>query len=343
MKLDHGLLKKIQRQFNFESKSISEGIKNKTYPSSYNFPIGIQLELTEKCNLYCKHCYNASGGAVKEECLNVDDWKRVTSRIIDAGGVFQCIISGGEPLLLGDDLIDIMSPLHDDGSGFILITNGYLVDSDWINRLKEFRYFWVQVSIDGVCEKVHDDFRGKRGSWEKAKNAALLFSGAGFPLRIAHTVTPYNLKDLTSFIRFAYHLGASSVVCGDVMLSGRANLNQDLLLSRKELSEMYDQIELLQDEYAGRMAILPSSPPSLDLVLKSSKPNGSVIIRPNGDVRLDCTLPFVIGNVLEDDLLTIWNDKGISCWENEDVVKYISDKQNGILTHVNHCDNDFRI
>ena len=39
-------------------KLIAEGC----YPKQFNFPLAIQFEVTSKCNLKCKHCYNRSGG-----------------------------------------------------------------------------------------------------------------------------------------------------------------------------------------------------------------------------------------------------------------------------------------
>lgn len=37
------------------------------------------------------------------------------------------ILSGGEPLHLGNDSFDMMDILHDDGTSFVIITNGFLL------------------------------------------------------------------------------------------------------------------------------------------------------------------------------------------------------------------------
>ena len=41
--------------------------------------------------------------------------------------------------------------------------------------------------------------------------------------------------------------------------------------------------------------------------------NAGGIIRPNGDFRLDCMAPFIIGNVLKTPLKELWQTKGDSC------------------------------
>ena len=101
----------------------SQGI----YPEYFNYPLTLQFELTGQCNLACKHCYNRSGDADRETLMTPDKWCNLARQIVSDGGIFQCIISGGEPLLLGERLFDIMDILHDDGTSFVVITNGYLL------------------------------------------------------------------------------------------------------------------------------------------------------------------------------------------------------------------------
>ena len=74
-------------------------------------------------------------------------------------------------------------------------------------------------------------------------------------------------------------------------------------------------------------------------------PTEAVIIRPDGSVRLDCTVPFVIGNVLEKPFSDIWEEKSSDIWSHEEVVKYIrSVSSTGYNdSFVNHVNDDIRI
>lgn len=312
--------------------------KQGLYPKELSFPIGLQFELTSKCNLNCKHCYNMSSPSNISE-MKTDDWINVVNDVINHGGIFQCILSGGEPLLLGNDIFKIMNPLNNDGTAFILITNGFLVDENFVNKLKKYNYYWIQVSIDNLFEEKHDNFRGKQGSWKKAVNAAILFSNAGLPLRIAHSLTPQSVDDLEEFAEFCYQLGASSLVCGEIFLSGRVAYNMNLLMTDDGYEKMYSKIENIKNKYHGKMDIYCSSSENIDIKFKQKTLNTSMIIRPNGDIRLDCTMPFVIGNVLKNKLSDIWNEKGNTCWKNNSISDYI----NLSLNHINHFDKDFKI
>lgn len=330
----------IKARNEFIHKNINDGL----YPEKFSFPLGIQFELTSQCNLYCKHCYNRSSSD-RLPLLNKQNWEDIVKDIINNGGIFQCILSGGEPLLLGDDLFDIIDPLHNDGTGFILITNGYLVNERFIEKLKKYDFFWVQVSIDHFLPNKHDEFRGKIGSWEKAVNAALLFSSAGFPLRIAHTLTPTSIEYLNDFAELSFQLGASSLVCGQVMLSGRVDNNRDLLCNEYDLDKIYYMINDLRNKYAGKMEIYGSQDEVIANRSHKELPNTSIIIRPDGDVRLDCTMPFTIGNVLNKPFSSIWKEKGSVCWNNPRITEYIDslelDKYN--IKHINHVTPDIKI
>ena len=57
----------------------------------------------------------------------------------------------------------------------------------------------------------------------------------GMPLVIAHTVTPQTLPRLSQMARLAYSLGASTLMIGQVLPSGRANkYSEEILLSIDE-------------------------------------------------------------------------------------------------------------
>ena len=173
------------------------------YPTKFNYPITLQFELTGQCNLKCKHCYNRSGDSDRETLMTPEKWCELSRQIVSDGGIFQCIISGGEPLLLGDKLFDIMDILHDDGTSFVVISNAFLLTKEKVRRFAKYRYFWFQISIDGSTAEIHDSFRGIEGSFKNAVNGALEISDAGIPLVIAHTVTPQNInfvEDMRSYV-----------------------------------------------------------------------------------------------------------------------------------------------
>lgn len=320
---------------------------SKMYPKSFSFPITMQFELTGACNLRCKHCYNRSGDKdrVKYTCMTPQRWKNLARDIVAEGGIFQCIISGGEPLLLGDELFEIMDILHNDGTSFVVITNGMLLTKEKAKRFSKYRYFWFQISIDGSIAELHDEFRGVNGSWENAVKGAMEISDNGIPLVIAHSVTPTTLPYLEDMVEFAYKIGAGSIMVGEILPSGRAVSNTDILLNHEQRNALYEKINELNQKYAGRIKVERSMNISSSMARYTAQPNSGGIIRPNGDFRLDCMAPFTIGNVLEEPIHLIWDKKGKDAWHNPKVIDFInsidSDKQQGSI--INHVSEDVRL
>jgi MoaA/NifB/PqqE/SkfB family radical SAM enzyme len=155
------LKKQLRIELQQQKKSVERHkiiIANGMQPSSFSMPLSLQFELTGGCNLKCRHCYNRSGD-LPPDAMTPERWKELSKEIVDHGGIFECILSGGEPLILGNDLFDIMDILHDDGSVFMLITNAFLMTEDTVQKLKKYRYKWIQVSIDGSTAKMHDGLR----------------------------------------------------------------------------------------------------------------------------------------------------------------------------------------
>lgn len=328
-----------------EKKKMDALIETGLYPSRFEMPLTLQFELTSKCNVFCKHCYNDSGNNVCSDRMTPQRWLDFSKNIVSLGGIFECILSGGEPLLLGDKLFEIMDVLHDDGTCFLLITNGYLLTKEKVTRLSKYRYRWLQVSIDGSESEYHDSFRQKEGSWKNAVNGAFMVSASGIPLTIAHCVTPYNLDKLDDMCDLAYQLGASTILVGEVNLSGRTQKNRDLLLDDTERALMFEKIEYNQNKYLGKMTIQRSASTRNSVMRYLTGPNTGMIIRPNGDLRLDCMVPFVIGNVLDSDFNEIWKLKGQVCWNDIQVQKYINSFNefdiNDMMT--NYVDSDIHI
>ncbi|MBQ8693851.1 MAG: radical SAM protein, partial [Synergistaceae bacterium] len=143
-----------------ETENLKNLIANNLYPEKFLMPLTLQFELTTHCNVHCRHCYNKSGEDNKfQDAMTPENWKNFARYLVERGGIFQCIISGGEPLLLGEDLFEIMDILHDDGTSFLVISNGLLMTPDKAKRFKKYRYKWFQISIDGVNAARHDESR----------------------------------------------------------------------------------------------------------------------------------------------------------------------------------------
>jgi len=309
---------------------VSEKIRNGVFPEAFSSPLGVQFELTYNCNLRCIHCYNYSGnrssdGSKKSGLseLTDEEWLSVVDDVADMN-VFECIISGGEPLLKKGLVFNLMEKLARCNVYFILISNGWLVDEATISNLTKFKFHYIQISIDGATPDVHDAIRGRSGSWKRAIQAAGFVKEAGLPLCIAFTIMNRNFHQLSEIIDMAVYLGADRIIADRFMSTGAAAENsQNLELPSEWRKEYFELIQRKRNEHQHRILILSSVDPSIQLRQNIIGPTKVALIRPNGDIKLDCISPFVFGNVKRNKLSDVWQRNMSDGWRKKEVIDFV--------------------
>lgn len=301
-------------------------IKEGTTPyDNYETPMSVQLELTSKCNQACIMCYNQSGmdKNTHNEDLSIDQWIKIAQELASIH-IPQIIISGGEPTLLREDLFKIMDIFNEVGTHFIFINNGMLINEGYIKKLAKYHYSWMQFSVDGATEEVHDYIRGAKGAFKKVINSIALARANGIPVGIASAIQRKNIHQVGDLIDLAYHLGAYKHVMGQFLYAGRAVTNgDDIGLNENDIIMIKKITHDKMIEHNNLLSIDRPVDPALSLRIKMCSPNGGLLIRPNGEVRIDCIAPVRIGNVKEQNILNIWNKVGKYAWGHPLVLEYI--------------------
>src|SRR4029077_6782130 len=112
---------------------------------STEHPVLAHLIPIRRCNLACEYCneYDDFSQPVTTEIMfqRVDKLAELGTSVIT--------ISGGEPLL-HPELDEIIRRIRKRGMIAGLITNGYLLVADRIERLNKAGLEWLQISIDNV-------------------------------------------------------------------------------------------------------------------------------------------------------------------------------------------------
>lgn len=140
------------------------------------------LNITDRCNLVCKHCYL---GDTKEKEMKQEIFEKAVSEFENMGGM-KLMISGGEPLL-HSKFWKLMESLLSYELRVVILSNATLIGREEARKLSEY-VDEVQLSIDGI--KAHDLLRGK-GSYEKAIKAISYLQSYDVSVSIATMVHTY--------------------------------------------------------------------------------------------------------------------------------------------------------
>ena len=157
----------------------------------------IQLEVTKRCNFRCVHCFHGIENSPKDIPLEI------IKKIVDQAseiGVFEFDITGGEPLLR-KDIKDILKYIHMNGMRTRLYTNGFLLNEEFIDFLKEIDIHCVRISVDGIDEKVHDEIRQCKSFQRIMKNIDLLIE-KDIDVEIVTVAMKRNYEQMNEIISF---------------------------------------------------------------------------------------------------------------------------------------------
>ncbi len=191
----------------------------------------LQLQLTNRCNLSCKHCY-ANSGALKEHEIAIKDTYRLIDEFVNLGGC-RLFLTGGESLLY-DELDSVISYARNRHLSIYLSTNGLAMTETRAEQLIKLGVKSVNISIDGENAKTHDDFRGKAGAFEKAISALKFFSERNIACGTQTTLFKHNLSQSATIYNKMRELGAQSCFFVRMMPAGRGMRHTELIPSFEE-------------------------------------------------------------------------------------------------------------
>ncbi len=197
----------------------------------------LYIEITSKCNLRCKHCYNESGNSNNE--IDINALFRLFEQVASMG-VDGISISGGEPFMSANFLPIIRELKKYPQFTVNIITNGTLFDEKTINDILQILPNPIfQISLDGIGEQ-HDLIRGK-GTFKKVNDAISLLKSCGCGFYFHALIHRYNYKNIDEFIDYSRNIGVHKIDFAFLKRKGRGKCNyESLALTCSE------QIELMK-------------------------------------------------------------------------------------------------
>ncbi|MDR1405454.1 MAG: radical SAM protein [Candidatus Methanoplasma sp.] len=256
----------------------------------------ISVDVTNRCNLRCKHCFNYSGEQVNSSVEHTEgELISIANQIVEAGAGSTCIC-GGEPLLRKEAVYSVIKTLKRSGMGVSMVSNGTFLDQECSESLKRSGIDVVQISLDGGRES-HNWLRNDEKSYDAAVTAIKTLVNEGIRVSVACTPTIRNLGELDDVVNLLEGLGVSTLRMQPVMRLGRAKGIQEFFPQTMQYAKL--AIELAERGSSGKYKMLFEwgDPIQHLQVLESGINIRSLSINSYGDILISPYVPVSFGNV----------------------------------------------
>ena len=287
-------------------------------------PLYVAWQLTNECNLSCRHCIEESGpGQALGDGLSRDEVLRIADEII-AAEVPYVALSGGEPLL-HPNFFEVLDRFQSAGVGVKIETNAQLLTSETISRLSLCGVRSIQVSLDGVCEEAYAFLR------PGAKLSVVLdgirdLKRAGLAVEANFAPTRRSVGQIAETVDLAYSLKASAFYTGRLMRAGRAVPHWGLIAPNEEqYARFFKTLKAKALQYEGRMRVCwHELGLARELRWRLDHPAALFILLPDGKVKLINALPFICGDLRRQSLAEVWRNYQ-RAWKDPRVVRFIAE------------------
>ncbi|MBX4265670.1 radical SAM protein [Clostridium estertheticum] len=311
------LLAPLVEQYGFEIKKqespILHEIKIKKYHNIY--PTVVSVELTDRCNLRCKHCYG-DFCVENSDYIPKDKLVHIFKSMKDVG-VVTVELSGGDPSVYPYTAEAIELAFDAGIQAVMLLTNGVSLNENLIDTVVRHKdKMFVQIDVHSLDNEYFDWFTGSKGNLDHVKKNIDTLVSKGVQLKLASIITPKNYHEILDIAEWSYQHGAKVFATSPVIDIGRAKsklVNKDLIFTTMDEFEKYaNLLEKVSKLYPGLMQV--KTPEQL-----KKKNCGALTsmgsIKANGDFKL-CTMDtgkyfnLNLGNILESSMKEIY-DKNI--------------------------------
>jgi AdoMet-dependent heme synthase len=267
-------------------------------------PLGVQLDLTYRCNECCVHCYLDHSDHGEMNTAEITD-------LLDqmaAAGVFFLTISGGE-ILMRRDFFEIVKHARRLMFCVKLKTNAVMIHETEADRIQELAPESVQISVYSHRPEVHDAITKLPGSLKKSIAGAKLLVERGVKVIFANVLMRDNFQDYSGVQALAAEVGARFTVDPTItpMMDGDRSI-LSLNIERAELEQVFRDSSLLGaavEEFCAPPAGPLAQEDAME-TLPCSASHTFCYVSPYGDVYPCVQFPLPTGNVRATKFIDIW-------------------------------------
>jgi radical SAM protein with 4Fe4S-binding SPASM domain len=229
--------------------------------------LSLIVEVTERCNHACLHCYNVwHGDGYPRGELDTSRTLDLLAKALDETDCSHVTLTGGEPLLR-HDLPAILDFLSERGVRVTVISNGRLLDERNTMDLLGRGVGLFELPLLADRREVHDTLSGAPGAWD-----AVLAAMADLRIRrgqfiAVFVITRLNVDRLYETIKLAFAFGARALMLNRFNPGGRGREHiAELLPTPSQVRQALETANAASEEFGLPISCsIPIQPCLIDM------------------------------------------------------------------------------
>src|SRR5258706_7500926 len=180
-------------------------------------PVEVSIEMTRRCPLECKHCYNnlpMGDLPARNRELSKEEHFQLIDQLVEVGA-FWLLYTGGE-IFARKDFLEIYTYAKQKGFLVTLFTNGTLITEKIADYLVEWPPFAIEITLYGRTKETYEALTQIPGSYERCLRGIKLLREKGLPLKLKTVATSINKHEIFAMKQFADDLGVEFKFDGQI-------------------------------------------------------------------------------------------------------------------------------
>lgn len=278
--------------------------------SNMVLPTVATLEITNRCNLKCKHCYGNYGNDNQNEMSYASVINALDN--FSQNGIAVLELTGGDITVHKDIYEIIQYALTLDFHKIILLTNGIALKEKLLDLIIENKQrIVVQIDLHSLNDDYLQWFSGMAHTLKIIKHNITTLTKNNVFVRVVTIATPKNINELESISAWCHNHNVREWGVSPVLNYGRAQVNSDLMFeSVEQIQTFIYHLDKAYNDTNGELEIEHNT---------SNKHNcgcltSHMVVNVDGDIKL-CAMdnmlskPTGYGNVLKDSISKIYSDR----------------------------------
>ena len=200
----------------------------------------MDLILSTKCNLECKHCFQNSSPSKDAQYPPLDKLSFLCDEL-ERMNIINLKISGGEPLLF-PEIEHFLKFLATKKFQKSILTNALLINDKIIHAIKGHN-FRFGISLDGAAKESHEFLRG-RHTFERTLNNILKLKENDIYYSITTTIYSKNIDEIEDICDLVFNKLNARVLNLNILMSlGRGQSNYDLSAPLYKIHSLQSKIK----------------------------------------------------------------------------------------------------